>query len=130
MRHLESVAVIDDLRSRWGARGPAGTRLTWDAVTVHDEPGVGLGWRSLGEESGMEPAPGGGMRVDHAGSVRFRPLRNGGGTAVTVVLRYRPAAGVLGARVAQLLGEAPDRQIAEDLARFRDLAEHRALSPA
>lgn len=130
MRHLESVTVIDDLRSRWVARGPAGTRVTWDAVIVRDEPGVSLGWRSLGDEPGMDPAPPGVMRVDHAGSVRFRPLRSGGGTAVTVVLRYRPAGGVLGAAVAQFLGEDPDRQIGEDLARFRDLAEHRALSPA
>lgn len=70
------------------------------------------------------------MRVEHAGSVRFRPLRNGAGTAVTVVLRYRPTGGVLGATAARLLGENPDQQIAEDLARFRDLAENRALSPA
>jgi uncharacterized membrane protein len=151
MRHLESVTVIDDLRSRWVARGPAGTSVSWEAVIVHDEPGVGLGWRSLPEESpeasgaeaappeaetAVEPPAGAGTtrpraaRVEHAGSVRFRPLRDGGGTAVTVVLRYRPIGGVLGAAAARLLGENPDQQIAEDLARFRDLAENRALSPA
>jgi len=37
---------------------------------------------------------------------------------------------VLGATAARLLGEDPDRQIAEDLARFRELAENRALTPA
>lgn len=147
MRHLESVTVIDDLRSRWVARGPAGTSIGWEAVIVHDEPGVGLGWRSLPEDSAAETAPPeaesaaappsgagatrpGAMRVEHAGSVRFRSLRNGAGTAVTVVLRYRPTGGVLGATAARLLGENPDQQIAEDLARFRDLAENRALSPA
>ena len=147
MSHLESVTVLDDRRSRWVARGPVGTTVTWDAVIVHDEPGAGLGWRSVPEEpvaeaappeaeaaagppSGADAARSSASRVEHAGSVRFRPLRGGTGTAVTVVLRYRPAGGVLGATAARLLGEDPDRQIAEDLARFRDLAENRALTPA
>jgi uncharacterized membrane protein len=153
MRHLESVTVLDDARSRWVARGPAGTRVSWDAVIVHDEPGAGLGWRSVGGEPATEdaatelpppeaeaaagapssrdtaPRPRA-PQVDHAGSVRFRALRGGAGTAVTVVLRYRPAGGVLGAAAARLLGENPDQQIAEDLARFRELAENRALTPA
>jgi uncharacterized membrane protein len=152
MRHLESVTVLDEARSRWVARGPAGTRVSWDAVIVHDEPGAGLGWRSVPEEPAAEPAtavpppeaetaagaPSSGAavtarpapRVEHAGSVRFRALRGGAGTAVTVVLRYRPAGGVLGAAAARLLGENPDQQIADDLARFRELAENRALTPA
>jgi uncharacterized membrane protein len=123
MRHLESVTVIDELRSRWVTRGPVGTTLGWDAVIVHDELGVGLGWRSLPDESGE-------ATVEHAGSVRFRGLPDGRGTEVTVMLRYRPTGGVLGATVARLLGEHPDRQIAEDLARFRDLAERPMLEPA
>ena len=147
MRHLESVTVIDDRRSHWVARGPAGTTVEWDAVIVHDEPGAGLGWRSVpaeplshaappeaeaaatapsGPDAERAPAP----RVEHAGSVRFRALRGGAGTAVTVVLRYRPTGGVLGAAAARLLGEDPDRQIADDLARFRDLAENRVTTPA
>jgi uncharacterized membrane protein len=147
MRHLESVTVIDDRRSRWVARGPAGTTVSWDAVIVHDEPGAGLGWRSVPEEpvtdavppeaeagteppSGTDAARGSAPRVEHAGSVRFLPLRGGAGTAVTVVLRYRPSGGVLGAAAARLLGEDPDRQIADDLARFRELAENRATTPA
>ena len=147
MRHLESVTVIDDVRSRWVARGPTSITVSWDAAIVRDEPGAALSWRSLPEEPGTEAAPPEAetaaesppgaeapqpraSRVDHAGSVRFRPLRGGAGTTVTVVLRYRPAGGVLGATAARLLGEDPDRQIAEDLARFRELAENRALTPA
>ena len=116
MDHLESVTVLDDERSHWVAKGPAGTRVEWDAVIHNEIPNELLAWRSLE-----------GSEVDNAGSVHFSPTANGD-TEVHVVLRYDPPAGRLGAAVAKLFGEDPSRQVAEDLRRLKQVVE--ALEPA
>jgi uncharacterized membrane protein len=118
MDHLESVQVIDDLRSHWVARGPAGTRVEWDAEIHNEVPGQLLAWRSLP-----------GSEVDHAGSVHFEP-ESGDGTLVRVILRYDPPAGKVGAAVARLFGEDADTQVADDLRRFKQVMEAVDPSPA
>jgi uncharacterized membrane protein len=111
MDHLESVQVLDERRSHWVARGPAGSRVEWDAEIHNDIPGRLLAWRSLP-----------GAEVDHAGSVHFEP-DVGDFTLVRVILRYHPPAGRLGAGVARLFGEDPDTQVADDLRRFKQVME-------
>ncbi|MDQ3625970.1 MAG: cyclase, partial [Verrucomicrobiota bacterium] len=59
--------------------------------------------------------------VQNAGSVRFEPVNNGLSTEVKVSMQYLPPAGVIGATVAKLFGEAPDQQLEEDLERFKEL---------
>jgi uncharacterized membrane protein len=116
MDHLESVTVLDEERSHWVARGPAGTRVEWDAVIHHEIPNELVAWRSLP-----------GSEVDNAGSVHFSPTENGD-TEVRVVLRYDPPAGKAGAAVAWLFGEEPSLQVAEDLRRLKQVVE--AIEPA
>jgi len=111
MDHLESVSVVDEERSHWVARGPAGTRVEWDAVVHNEIPNELIAWRSLK-----------GSEVDNAGSVHFSPTENGD-TEVRVVLRYDPPAGRLGAAVARLFGEDPSLQVAEDLRRLKQVVE-------
>ncbi len=111
MDHLEAVVVLDERRSRWTARGPAGSRVEWDAEIHHEIPNELIAWRSLE-----------GSQVDHAGSVHFVPTENGD-TEVRVVLRYDPPAGKLGAAVARLFGEDPSRQVADDLRRLKQVVE-------
>lgn len=111
MDHLESVTVQDEQRSRWVAKGPAGTRVEWDAVIHNEIPNELLAWRSLE-----------GSEVDNAGSVHFAPMENGD-TEVRVILRYDPPAGRVGAAVAWLFGEEPSRQVAEDLRRLKQVVE-------
>lgn len=111
MDHLESVRVLDERRSHWVARGPAGTRVEWEAEIHNELPGQLLAWRSLP-----------GSEVDHAGSVRFEP-EVGDFTLVRVILRYDPPAGKVGAAVARLFGEDPDTQVADDLRRFKQVME-------
>ena len=111
MDHLESVSVVNEERSHWVAKGPAGTRVEWDAVIHNEIPNELLAWRSLE-----------GSEVDNAGSVHFAPTDNGD-TEVRVVLRYDPPAGRLGAAVAWLFGEDPSRQVAEDLRRLKQVVE-------
>jgi len=112
MSHLESVIVLDEQRSHWVTRGPAGTRVEWDAEVHHDVPNRLIAWRTVPRSE-----------VDHAGSVHFEPRGSGLGTEVRVVLRYDPAAGLAGAAIAALFGEEPSRQIADDLRRLKGVLE-------
>jgi uncharacterized membrane protein len=112
MDHLESVTVVDENRSHWVAKAPAGTKVEWDA-TIHNEiENELIGWRSLP-----------GADVNNAGSVHFTPVGNGNRTEVLVVLSYEPPAGKVGVAVAKLLGEEPSKQVEEDLRRFKQVVE-------
>jgi len=112
MAHLKSVTRIGENRWHWVARGPAGSSVEWDAEIVAHRPNDFISWRSLE-----------GSDVDHAGIVRFEPARGGRGTVVRVEIEYAPPAGALGVVVAKLFGEAPQKQIAVDLRRFKQLME-------
>jgi uncharacterized membrane protein len=112
MEHLESVTVIDQKRSHWKAKGPAGVDAEWDAEIINEIPNELIGWRSVE-----------GSRVDNAGSVHFESLPRDRGTEVRVILRYDPPAGRLGAAFAKIFREEPKMQIREDLRRFKQLVE-------
>ncbi|MGH2588547.1 MAG: SRPBCC family protein, partial [Dehalococcoidia bacterium] len=112
MSHLESVTMLDQMRSRWVVKGPAGRRAEWEAAIFTETDNELIGWRSLP-----------GSRVPNAGSVRFRPVPGGRGTEVTVTLEYSPPLGPAGAMVASLFGGAPDQHVREDLRRFKALME-------
>ncbi|HYP14533.1 MAG TPA: SRPBCC family protein, partial [Bryobacteraceae bacterium] len=112
MDHLQSVRAIDDRTSHWVAKGPAGLSAEWDAEIVNDIENQVIGWRSLE-----------GSQIANGGSVRFEELANGNGTMVKVSLQYVPPAGQVGAMIARLFGENPERTIAEDLRRFKELME-------
>lgn len=112
MDHLESVAVIDETRSHWVAKGPAGTRIEWDAVIHNEVDDELIAWRSLP-----------GSAVNNAGSVHFTPTANGIGTEVRVVLSYEPPAGKVGAAFARFFGEEPTKQVEDDLRRFKQVMD-------
>jgi uncharacterized membrane protein len=112
MSHLESVEVLDDRRSRWTARAPAGRTVSWEAETTDDQPNERIAWRSLPDAG-----------VTNSGSVRFARAPGRRGTEVVVDLRYEPPAGTLGAVVAKLFGEEPSQQINGDLRRLKQVME-------
>lgn len=112
MHNLESVEVIDDKRSHWVARGPAGSSVDWDAEIINEIPNELIGWRSVD-----------GSQVDNAGSVHFTPAPGGRRTVVKVILRYDPPAGVVGATLSKILGEDPSENVREDLSRLKKLFE-------
>jgi len=111
MYHLESVRVVDG-HSHWKAKGPAGTRVEWDAEVVEDRPDSLIAWRSVN-----------GSQIDNAGCVRFVPAPGDRGTEVHVSLDYNAPGGSAAVAVAKLLGEEPGQQIADDLRRFKQLME-------
>jgi uncharacterized membrane protein len=112
MKHLEEVSVLGDKRSHWIAKGPAGSRIEWDAEIINEEENAIIAWRSLG-----------GAEVDNAGSVRFVKAPHDRGTEVRVVIDYIPPAGRIGSIIARLFGEEPQIQVKDDLRRFKQLME-------
>ena len=110
MQHLESVAVREAGVSHWVARGPAGTKVEWDARIINEVDNKLIGWQSLE-----------GSTISTAGSVHFDETEHG--TRVRVHLQYSPPGGKLGAAVAWLFGEEPNLQVREDLRRFKALLE-------
>ena len=111
MDHLNEVRETGAGKSHWVARGPLGMSVAWDAELIEDRPEV-ISWRSLP-----------GSDVDTAGSVHFTAAPAGRGTEVRVTLKYDPPAGKLGHALAQVFGGSPDRQIEEDLHRFKSVME-------
>lgn len=112
MTHLESVDVLDEKRSRWTVKGPAGTRVVWEAEIVNEDQDKLIAWQSCE-----------GSQVDHWGVVRFAPAPGDRGTEVTIELEYEPLGGSFGAAMARLFGENPERQIEDDLRRFKQFME-------
>jgi len=111
MQHLVSVRSEGPI-SHWVAKAPAGSTVAWDAEIVNEEAPRLIAWRSVE-----------GSQVSTAGSVHFQPGPLGRGTEVKVTLKYDPPGGKLGSWIAWLFGEEPNMQIAEDLRRFKALAE-------
>src|SRR5262249_30590570 len=111
MHNLVSVTSAGN-RSHWVARGPLGMHAEWDAEIITEEPNRLIGWRSLE-----------GSEVATAGSVHFEPAPGGRGTQVRIEMKYDPPAGKVGTLIAKLFGESPDRQIQDDLRRFKQLME-------
>jgi uncharacterized membrane protein len=112
MNHLISVRQTSPTRSHWVAKGPAGAPVEWDADIITDKPNEVIAWRSLERSD-----------VANAGSVRFEPAPDGGGTNVRVKMQYRPMAGSFGVLVAKAFGQTPERQVKFDLARFKEVIE-------
>jgi uncharacterized membrane protein len=112
MEHLVSVTLEAGGRSHWVAKAPAGQTVEWDAVLVNDVPDSIIAWKSVGHPD-----------VANAGAVNFSDAPGGRGTIVKVSLDYEPPGGRLGALVARLFGEEPDRQVREDLRKFKQLIE-------
>jgi uncharacterized membrane protein len=112
MEHLESVRVIDDRRSRWTARAPAGSSVEWEAEITEDRPNERISWRSSAN-----------AEVPNHGTVRFAPAPGDLGTEIHVELRYDPPGGKLGALVAKLFGEEPGQQVKGDLRRLKQVLE-------
>ena len=112
MKHLKAVIRTGPLESHWVAEAPTGRTIEWDARIVAEEEGRHLAWESLP-----------GSDVIHSGSVRFSPAPGGRGTVVEVVLRYEPLSGKLSAALATLFGGGAQREIKEDLRRFKQLME-------
>jgi len=112
MRHLESVTVLSETRSRWKAKAPAGKSIEWEAETTEDVPNERISWRSVE-----------GSEVYNAGTVVFMPAPGGRGTEVRVTIEYDPPFGKLGSKLAMIWREEPGQQVQDDLRHFKQVME-------
>jgi uncharacterized membrane protein len=112
MEHLVAVRVESPTRSHWVAKAPAGTTVEWDAELVNDIPDTLIAWKSVPP-----------MDVPNAGSVHFDDLPGGRGTIVRVVLDYEPPIGKFAAVLARMFGADPEREVREDMRRFKQIME-------
>ena len=113
MDRLALVQALDERRSRWVAKAPAGAVVEWEAELVDDRPGERIAWRTLE-----------GADVDHQGEVTFRPAPGGRGTEVRWSMRCGPQGGSLRSAIMDAFA-AP--QMRADLRRFKQLLETGAL---
>ena len=113
MEHLVSVRVESPTRSHWVAKAPAGRTVEWDAEIVNEMPDEIIAWKSVGEPDVPTRASVQLLRCarrsrhDREGDAG---LRAAGGTARRDARRT-------------LFGEEPDRQVREDLRKFKQLME-------
>ena len=110
MDHLESVSMRDEGISHWVAKGPAGTKVEWDARIINELENKVIGWQSLE-----------GSTISTAGSVNFEETPRG--TSVRVHFQYNPPGGKAGAAIARLFGEEPNQTVREDLRRLKQILE-------
>jgi len=109
---LESVEVLDDIRSRWTIAAPGEIPVQWDAEVTKDITNEMIGWRSIEDSS-----------IETAGYVRFEPIRGRRSTLVRVALEYGLPAGRIGEIVASLFGKRPGAHVEEMLRRFKQVME-------
>jgi uncharacterized membrane protein len=115
MSHVREVRSIGSAsgedRTHWVVDGPAGTAVSWDAITTTLIPNEQIAWRSI------EGGP-----IEHSGVVRFTPTADGA-TTIDVKMSYTPPAGAVGHAVASILGRDPKHQMDDDLARLKTTIE-------
>jgi uncharacterized membrane protein len=109
MSNVLSVVPLDENRSHWKVRGPAGVSVEFDSIAHKQRPNE-LAWES-------EP----GSTVQNEGRVTLMP--EGNGTLATVRMSYRPPAGALGQAVSSLFGANPKKEFDEDLNRMKQFIE-------
>lgn len=84
---------------------------------IREEPRETLAWRALRDG-----------KLVHFGSLALRDAPGGRGTMVAARLEYAPAGGSLGTALAHIMGHSPQRLVAENLRRARQLLETGVLA--
>lgn len=111
MENIERIDVLDDRRSHWVVKAPAGKTVEWDAEVTEDVPGEAIYWQA--DENSDVP---------NSGRITFVE-RPGRGTIVTATIAYDPPAGTVGKLVAKLFQREPGIQARRDLRRLKQLLE-------
>lgn len=112
MDNIESVTKINEVRSHWKIKAPAGTSVEFNSLVTEDIPGRLIAWKS--EE---------GASVPNRGRVEFIETSDGRGTNVRATISYDPPAGAVGRVVAKLFQREPGVQARQDLDRLKALLE-------
>jgi uncharacterized membrane protein len=112
MENIERVDVLDETRSHWVVKAPAGHSVEWDSVIIAEETGRLLAWES---------APG--AEVSNHGRIEFRDAPGGRGSEIHATLVYEPPGGAIGKLIATTFQKEPGLQAKRDLRRLKMLLE-------
>jgi uncharacterized membrane protein len=119
MENVERIDVIDDHRSHWVVKAPAGKTVEWDAAITDEKQDEFIAWTSADDAD-----------VPNSGRVDFRDATGGRGTVVTATILYDPPAGLIGKVVAKLFQREPAIQARRDLRCFKQLMETGEIATA
>lgn len=111
MENVERIDILDDRRSHWVVKAPAGATVEWDARVTEEEQDRFIAWTS-------EP----GADVPNSGRVEFRDA-GPRGTVMTATILYDPPAGIIGKVIAKIFQREPAIQARRDLRRLKQLME-------
>jgi uncharacterized membrane protein len=111
MNNIEAIRSTGGDRSHWVVKGPAGSKVEFDAITTENIPNEVIAWETTPDS-----------QVKTSGQVRFKENHQGR-TQVNVNMAYTPPAGVAGHAVAKLFGKDPKSEMDEDLQRMKSLLE-------
>lgn len=111
MSNIEQIQDLGDGRSHWVVKGPAGSKVEFDAVMTENKRNEMIAWETVAES-----------QVKHHGQVRFKQGEREG-TQVNVNMAYTPPAGVVGHAVANVFGVDPKSAMDHDLMRLKSLLE-------
>ena len=112
MENVERIDVIDERRSLWVVKAPAGKTVEWESVITDDEPARLIAWQSVE-----------GADVKSSGRIEFLDAAPGRGTMVRATFSYDPPAGWLGEWIAKLFQREPNVQARRDLRRLKQFLE-------
>lgn len=118
MDNIERIDVLDDARSHWVVKAPAGKTVEWDARITEEVPDRTIAWTS-------EP----GADVPNSGRIEFRDA-GARGTVVTATILYDPPGGFIGKVIAKMFQREPAIQARRDLRRFKQLMETGEIATA
>lgn len=116
LKHIKKIKVTDDIHSHWILKTPGKFPIVeWDAELIEQEGERELSWRSLQ-----------GSMIETAGKLNFTDA--GAATEITALISYRPPAGYIGAAIAKYINPTLKKYVEEDIARFKNYIEKKALS--
>ncbi len=118
MENIERIDVLDNSRSHWVVKGPAGSQYEWHSQITEEIEGKSITWQS---EEGGDVANSG--RIEFAGAP-------GRGTVVTATIAYKPPGGVVGKLIAKVFQREPSIQTRRDLRRLKQLLETGEIATA
>jgi uncharacterized membrane protein len=118
MENVERIDIIDQRRSHWVVKGPAGKSYEWTSAITDEAPDSFIAWAS---EDGAD--------VPNSGRVDFRDA-GARGTVVTATILYDPPGGAIGKLIAKMFQREPAIQARRDLRRFKQLMETGEIATA
>jgi uncharacterized membrane protein len=117
VENLLRIEKVDETRSRWIVKAPAGKTVSWESVITAEETGRSISWQARDAD------------VPNSGKVDFEDAGSRG-TVVRAVIAYEPPAGIIGKVVAKMFQREPRIQSRRDLRRFKQLMETGEISTA